>query len=86
MLITALAVFARAEPTDPSSDEAPLEGRTYKYLERQELILEGVEVKGELIAPAVRLTTDKPRPKFNPLIALRTDWDAEMRASIDDIE
>lgn len=85
MFLSLLTVLAHAAPAAAPVDEAPA-GRTYKYLEREEIIFEGVDVNGEIVKPEVRLSSERPPPRFNPLIRLRTDWNAEVAASLDEIE
>ena len=85
MFLTLLTALAHAEPAAEPVDEAPA-GRTYKYLEREEIVFEGLDVNGEIVKPEVRLSSERPPPRFNPLIRLRTDWNAELKTSIDEIE
>ena len=70
-----------------AQDEAdPDSGRQIKYKERTEIDFEGVDVTGELVKPQGQLLLDRRKAEFNPLIKLRTDFNDEMKASVDQIK
>jgi len=74
------AAFAQnAGEVDPES------GRQIKYKERTEIDFEGVDVTGELVKPQGQLLLDRRKAEFNPLIKLRTDFNDEMKASVNEI-
>lgn len=47
---------------------------------------EGVEVEGELVKPEGTLLTEREVAKFNPLIRLRYDFNAEMTQSVNEVK
>ncbi len=63
----------------------PESGRQIKYKERTEIDFEGVDVTGELVKPQGQLLLDRRKAEFNPLIKLRTDFNEEMKASVNEI-
>ncbi|MEQ1506003.1 MAG: hypothetical protein ABMB14_27475 [Myxococcota bacterium] len=82
-----LALAAVAWGGDRPADEVDeATGRPIRYRERTEVEFEGLKVDGEVIGPGTSLLTERPRPLFNPLIHLREDWNAELKASIDEIK
>lgn len=80
LLIPALSVPAFAQD---STDDS---GRVIKYKARTEIDFEGVDVTGELVKPQGTLLLDRKKANFNPLIRLREDFNAEMKASIDEVK
>ena len=56
------------------------------YQERTEIDFESVDIAGELVKPEGNLITERTEAVFNPLIRLRTDWNEEMSASVDEIK
>ena len=56
------------------------------YQERTEIDFEEVDVSGELVKPQGTLLLERRRASFNPLITLRTEFNTEMRQSIDDVK
>ncbi len=62
------------------------EGREVKYKERTEIDFEGVDVTGELVKPAGQLLLDRRKANFNPLIELRTNFNDQMKASVDQVK
>lgn len=82
-----LAAFAVLVPSVAmAQDDAGAEGRQVKYKERTEIDFEEVDVNGELVKPQGQLLLDRKRASFNPLIRLRSDWNEEMKASIDEVK
>lgn len=87
MLLLSLALPTFAAPEAEAPVDVTLEGRMIKYRERDEInFLEGLELEGELIRPGVIGIQERGRPRFNPLIQLRTDWNREAAASIDEVK
>lgn len=82
MLFTVLSVLAHAEPTPDAAEPA---GKAYRYLEREEIEFDVLDIEGELVKPEALINIERRQAGFNPLIRLRTDWNAEMKASIDDV-
>jgi len=80
MSIASVSGVARAQ------DEEDTEGRKVIYKERTEVDFEGVEVAGELVKPQGALLLDRKRASFNPLIKLRSDFNAEMSQSVDEVK
>ena len=78
-----MPAFAQDAPAPAETDDA---GRQIKYKERTEIDFEGVDVTGELVKPQGQLLLDRRKAEFNPLIKLRTDFNEEMRASVDEIK
>ena len=60
--------------------------RQVKYKQRTVIDFEGVDVTGELVKPSGALLLDRRKADFNPLIKLRTDFDLEMKQSVDYIK
>jgi len=56
------------------------------YRERTEIDFESVDITGELVKPEGNLITERTEAVFNPLIRLRTDWNEEMSASVNEIK
>jgi hypothetical protein len=78
-VLAGLAVPALAQDEDTS-------GRKVQYKERTEIDFEGVDVSGELVKPQGSLLIDRKKAQFNPLIELRTDFNTEMRESINEVK
>ena len=73
------AAFAQDEETTD-------DGRKIRYKEKTEIDFEGLDVSGELVKPSGALLLDRKRASFNPLIRLRTDFNEEMKESVDEIK
>ena len=56
------------------------------YKSKTEIDFEGLEIDGDVIKPDGALIQERAGAKFNPLIGLRTDFNHEMRASINEIK
>ena len=56
------------------------------YKKETEIDFEGVEVEGQMIKPHGSVITDRKVAAFNPLIQLRTDFQPEMRQSVNDVK
>jgi len=59
--------------------------REIRYKERTEIDFEGVDIIGELVKPSGKLLLDRKKAKFNPLIRMRSNFDKEMKDSVDEI-
>ena len=75
-LLTSGAAYAQDEDA----------GRQVKYKERTVIDFEGVDVTGELVKPSGALLLDRRKADFNPLIKLRTDFNLEMKQSVDQVK
>jgi hypothetical protein len=84
MAAVAALTLALAPAAAMAQDEE--DGREIRYKERTEIDFEGVEVDGELLKPDGALLLDMKRSQFNPLIRLRTDFNAEMKASVEEVK
>jgi hypothetical protein len=62
------------------------EDRRVQYKAKTEIDFEGLDVAGELVKPAGALLLDRKKASFNPLIRLRTDFNEEMKESVDEIK
>ncbi len=71
------AAFAQDEESD---------GRKVSYKQKTEIDFEGLDVSGEMVKPQSALLVDRKKASFNPLIKLRTDFNAEMEQSIDEVK
>lgn len=78
-VLAGLAVPALAQDEDTSN-------RKVQYKARTEIDFEGVDVSGELVKPQGSLLIDRKKAQFNPLIELRTDFNTEMRESINEVK
>lgn len=56
------------------------------YQDRTEIDFEEVDVSGELVKPQGQLLLERRRAAFNPLITLRTEFNDEMRESVDEVK
>ena len=72
--------------TSAFAQEDDGEGRQIKYKERTEIDFEGVDVTGELVKPQGVLSTERRKANFNPLIKLRTDFNEEMKQSVNEVK
>ena len=76
------AAFAQDETT-PGTDDS---GQKVLYKKKTEIDFEGLDVSGELVKPSGMLLLDRKRAAFNPLIKIRSDFNEEMAASVDEIK
>ncbi len=81
LLTLSPAAFAQDEEGGESA-----ESRKVQYASKTEIDFEGLEVAGELVKPSGSLIGERKRANFNPLIRLRTDFNAEMAESVDEIK
>jgi len=80
-IAASLTLSSTAFAQDTDSD-----GRQIKYKERTEIDFEGVDVTGELVKPQGALTLERRKANFNPLIKLRTDFNEEMKQSVNEVK
>ncbi|MEL6343468.1 MAG: hypothetical protein AAFV53_10065 [Myxococcota bacterium] len=60
--------------------------KTYRQVtELDEDDFKALEMDGELVRPGIIRTQERSPTTFHPMITLRTDFNAEMASSIDDI-
>lgn len=78
--VVALAAGAPALAQDEEGD------RKVTYKTKTEIDFEGLDVSGELVKPSSALVLDRKKAQFNPLIKLRTDFNAEMEQSVDEVK
>jgi hypothetical protein len=79
---------AFAQDTTPSDTTAGTDdsGQKVLYKKKTEIDFEGLDVNGELVKPSGMLLLDRKRASFNPLIKIRSDFNEEMAASVDEIK
>ena len=56
------------------------------YKKQTEIDFEGLEIDGDIVKPDGAIIQERGAAKFNPLIGLRTDFNYEMKASINEIK
>ena len=56
------------------------------YKSKTEIDFEGLEIEGILQKPQSALVLERKKANFNPLIKLRTDWNAEIDQSVDEVK
>ena len=71
------------DDTTPGTDDS---GQKVLYKKKTEIDFEGLDVSGELVKPSGMLLLDRKRAAFNPLIKIRSDFNEEMAASVDEIK
>ena len=81
-----VVVATLAGPSLAFAEETDDEGRKVTYKQKTEIDFEGLDVSGELQKPAGSLVLDRKKASFNPLIKLRTEFNAEMRQSVDEVK
>jgi hypothetical protein len=69
-----------------AQDEAPEEDRKIVYKQKTEIDFEGLDIEGVLQKPQGALVIDRRNASFNPLIKLRTDFNAEISQSTNDVK
>jgi len=62
---------------------ASAQENTIVYQQRTEIDFEGIDIEGEMVKPQGSLIMERTHATFNPLIELRTDWNPEMRKSVE---
>lgn len=79
-LVASAPAFAQDEGGGGDDD------RKVTYKTKTEIDFEGLDVSGELVKPQSALVLDRKKAQFNPLIKLRTDFNAEMEQSVDEVK
>lgn len=80
----ALITFAASLATPARAQDE--EEANVRYKEKTEIDFEGVDVAGELVKPSGSLLVDRKKAQFNPLIDLRSDFNPEMRESVNEVK
>lgn len=80
----ALITFAASLATPALAQDE--EEANVRYKEKTEIDFEGVDVAGELVKPSGSLLVDRKKAQFNPLIDLRSDFNPEMRESVNEVK
>ena len=78
LAVSLLGVPAMAQDSDDGPDVV--------YNRETEIDFEDVSVDGELRRPDGTYIVDRRETSFNPLIRLRTDFNPEMYASVDEVK
>lgn len=75
-------------PTDRAfaQDDPANEDRKIVYKQKTEIDFEGLDIEGVLQKPQGALVIDRRNASFNPLIKLRTDFNAEIDQSTNDVK
>lgn len=76
MILLYITTLAFAQDLDPK----------IVYKKETSIDFEGLEIEGQLIKPSGATINERKPAPFNPLIQLRTDFNHEMRASINEIK
>ena len=82
--ITATLLLTFSSAAVAADIEAPEPQVVYK--QKTEIDFEGIELTGELVKPQGTLLITRKQASFNPLIKLRSDFDDEMSASVDEVK
>ena len=77
-----LVTVAMADEPAPE----PVVDRRIVYKQKTEIDFEALEIEGQLIKPTGALLLEGRAAHFNPLIKLRTDFEAEMNQSVNEIK
>ena len=59
--------------------------RKVVYRQKTEIDFEGLDVEATLVKPQGALVLERKQAAFNPLIKMRTDWNAEIDQSTQEI-
>ena len=62
------------------------ETKIVKYQSQTEIDFEAIDILGEMVKPQGSIIMERSDAKFNPLIELRTNWNLEMRQSVEHIK
>ena len=57
-----------------------------KYKKETEIDFEAIELEGALVKPLGKLSVERRKASFNPLIELRKDFDKEISDSVREIK
>ncbi len=66
--------------------QEPEEEPKIVYKQKTEIDFEGLEIEGQLLKPQGSLVLERKKATFNPLIQLRTDFNHEMKMSVEEIK
>lgn len=69
-----------------AQDDPLTEDRKITYRQKTEIDFEGLEIEGVLQKPQGALVLDRKKASFNPLIKLRTDFNAEIDQSTNEVK
>lgn len=81
-LLLLLVGFAQAADDVERNEK----GERVVYKNKTEIDFEDLEIEGVLQKPQSALVLERKKAQFNPLIQLRTNFNAEMQESVDDIK
>lgn len=81
-LLLLLVSFAQASDDVERNEK----GERVVYKNKTEIDFEDLEIEGVLQKPQSALVLERKKAQFNPLIQLRTNFNAEMQESVDDIK
>ena len=84
LLLFPLAAQAQSAPA-PADDEVPSLTPNVVYAKRTELDFVEINVSATVEKPSGALVAGSMRGVFGPMIDLRSNFNAEMKASIDDV-
>ena len=56
------------------------------YKEKTEIDFEGIEIEGQILKPHGVLVLERQNVAFNPLIKLRTDFNIEIKMSVEEMK
>jgi len=81
-MTTAIMIFLSLNLAYADDDVKP----RVVYKKETTIDFEGLDVEGELVKPQGALLQERKSASFNPLIRLRTDFNPEMSASVNNIK
>ena len=84
-LVLLLPLLASDSARAADEDEEAAD-RKVVYRQKTEIDFEGLDVEASLVKPQGALVLDRKKASFNPLIKLRTDFNAEIDQSTDEIK
>jgi len=82
-LILSLTLFPGHAFAGDSEDDA--DGKVV-YKQKTEIDFEDLEIEGVLLKPQSALVLERKKANFNPLVKLRTDWNAEIDQSTAEVK
>lgn len=89
LLFLSTAAFAQQDETreaDSQIEATQESSRVIKYRQVTEVEFgDGLDIDGELVGPNGDIYIERKRGVFNPMIQLRTDFNAEMAESVNDV-
>jgi hypothetical protein len=85
--LAALALLALAIPSVAQEEEVDAAtGRPLKFKDRTEIDFDVVELKGTLVGPHIVGLVEAGPLAFTPMVRLRTDFQAELKRSVGEVE